>query len=105
MNSVSREYGRRRVSDNLERHRKARRLKREMARTILLRISEEQSRNPDVREIDAHLRRPLTGLETLILGRYPEEITDRINIGQPVEVHLNDEVEPPLLEIRLGERE
>lgn len=79
------------------------RVKRALALSVLSRIHEEWEENPDANLIRADLRRPLDGVARRILSHHPEAVSNRLNIGRTVLLHLDESVEPPILEICLGE--
>lgn len=95
--SFSSEHSRRR-----EQHRVAESIKRNLAKSVLVRVHEEVASDADVREFTTPLLRT-NDVALRILRNHPDVIARRVDIGRSLSLELDESVEPPLLRISLGE--
>lgn len=85
-----------------ERHQLVERTKRQLARSVLLRVHEQIETDPEVTSFTVPVLRP-ERIALALLRDYPEIISRRVNIGRAVTLRLNEDVQPPELEIELGQ--
>jgi hypothetical protein len=78
--------------------------RRALARDILARIHEKQADDPDVAEFQTGLNTPIGRLETYLLRHQRKEIIARMALDHTVSMVLDEEAEPPVLHITLGDR-
>lgn len=98
MSIYSFEHNRRR-----NRHQQVERTKRQLAQSVLMRVHEQLEDDPETTSFSVPVLKP-EKLALRLLRDHPEVISRRVDLGRAVVLRLNEETQPPELEIELGQR-
>lgn len=77
--------------------------KRLLANSILIRIRDELSNQPETEQITYPLKDSVGKLERFVLTHYPQDIADRIRPDRSISLELDESVEPPQLTVTIGQ--
>lgn len=85
-----------------EQHKVIESVKRNLAKSVLIRVHEEIAEDADVREFETPLLRT-NDMALRILRDHPDMIARRVDVGRSLSLKLDETVEPPVLRFSLGD--
>jgi len=72
-----------------------------LAKSVLIRIRDELSRQPEAEQFTFPLKSAAGKLERFVLSHYPDDISARIRADHSLKLELDESVEPPELTVTI----